>query len=486
MDEKAIRSAPWTMFGFAANKGISVLATVVLARLLAPADFGLLGMASIAILAITTITQMGLGHTVVLRESIEGRAGGTLLTLLIGLGISGSLIGVLVSPLVAKAFGEPRLQAVLMALSVQCVMIAPTAFYDALMRRELEFRRQFVCQTSQSVVYAVVSLGLAFSGAGVWSLVVGQAFGWATLLGTHLLLVTVRVRPSFDRQVALEDLRTGRGFLAQGFLWFLQTNLDYVAIGRFLGAAPLGLYTMAYRLQELPFMAVGDPASRVTFPSFTKMRREGQDIRPAFLSTTRLIALVSCPLAVLISATAEPFVETVLGPKWLGAVPVLMVLGIWGALTPVTGAVSWLLNSLGYQDQNAKRSALILLPTVPALLLTAAYGGITAVGWVISARALFIFGALLVYTPRLADIPLRDIWRMLQPLVFGCIAAWLVAYPVAQALEPVLPAALVLVTAGLAGASAYLLSLRLMEPSLLPVAVSQIRRTLGREPLPTP
>jgi hypothetical protein len=151
----------------------------------------------------------------------------------------------------------------------------------------------------------------------------------------------------------------------------------------------------------------------------------------------------------------------------------------------MSGSIGWLLNSLGLQGLNAKRSAFILIPAAPALILAAALGGVVAVAWVIAARAVVIFFGLLWYVPRHAQLSFMELWRMLRPLLIACATSWVVAYAVSQGMESVAAPIVVLASSALAGLGVFLATVRVAAPAILPTVTSQIRRTLGRRPLAT-
>jgi hypothetical protein len=161
------------------------------------------------------------------------------------------------------------------------------------------------------------------------------------------------------------------------------------------------------------------------------------------------------------------------------------VLGIRGVVSSVSNSVAWFLNSLGLQGLAARRALITLVPTLPALVVAAAYADITAVAWVISVRSVFGLAVLLYSTARRTGVKLSDLWQTLRTIAAACATAWLSAYFVAEALYPSLDGVVALTGSAVAGGFAYLACLRLLEPGLLPTALAQIRRTLSREPLPT-
>lgn len=480
MEEKAIRGVPWTIATYAGTRFVGVISTVILARLLVPEEFGLVAIALLAVSMFNALRDFGLAGTLVLRPHLDERADGTVFTMMVGLGALLALVLAALSGPIAAFFEEPELDEVLIALSAVVAISSVAWFYEAIMQRELEFRRRFLAVTTQSVVYAVVAIALAALGAGVWSLVVGQLAGGLTVAAALFALAPYRVPPAFDRGDARSALSTGRGFLAQGGLWFVQQNADYLAVGRVLGATQTGYYSMAYRMSELPYFGVADAVVKVTFPGFARMRARGEDPAHAFLEVLRLVAIVTCPIGVLLSATADPFTRAVFGAEWLPMIGPLAVLGIWAAVRPVQGTTAWFLNSVGEAGLVARLSAIVIVPLVPALVLAADAGGITAVAWVMLADMALSAVMLSVSASRRAGVLVASQWRALRSVVAACAVSWPVARGISELMAGSSAGPTLIVAAGV-GAGAYALTLAMVEPGLLSRALAQARRTLARE-----
>jgi lipopolysaccharide exporter len=479
VEEKAVLGVPWTLLTYALQKAITFASTVALARLLVPADFGIVALGLLVVALVGHFRDLGLGGALIVRQDLDERGKGTALTLMLATGVGVTVLVVGLSPLLADVFDEPRLDGVLAALSAIVLLAGIGWFYETVLQRELEFRKRFVGLTVQSLTYAGTAVLLAALGAGVWSLVAGHLAGTVAYTATLLGLTPYRVRPAFDRDEARGLFVTGRGFLAQGLLGFTQQNADFVAVGGALGARQLGFYSMAYRIGELPYLAIADPIAKVTFPGFSRMRHRGEDFRPAFLSGLRLVALATCPLGVVLSATADPFTRAVFGSEWLPMIGPLAVLGIWASVRTVQVTVAWLLNSAGHADLMGLISAVVLLPLVPALFVAAELGGITAVAWVMLGDIAFSLVLLSFFAARRLGVAASAQWRAVGPVALACVPTWAAAWAVAQVTDGT-PAGVALAASAGAGAAAYLGAVSLLAPGLIPEAARQVARTLGR------
>lgn len=477
----ALRGVRWTGLEYAVDRVVGFATTLVLARLLAPSDFGIVALATLSVSLVNLLSSGGLANALVVRPEMSRRAQGTVFTLVLASGAVATASLAAAALPAASLFAEPRLRTVLPVMSLLVLLGSFTNFYATLLQRQLAFGRRFACVSGQAAVATIVGVALAAAGAGVWSLVVSGLAGGTTYALLLLALSPYRVAPAF----ALGELRglvaVGGGFVLQGLTGYLQLNADYIVVGRAQGTAQLGYYSTAYRLGELPQQAVVDPVVKVTFPAFARMRAVGEPVTASFLTALRLTALVACPLGVILSATASPFVDVVLSEKWRPSIGPITVFGLWAAVRALEGCTGWLLNAVGQATSLGRMSAALLPPHVAALAAAAWLGDLTTVALVMLGH-IVTFYALVAWTAaRRAGVPLIEQWRAVRPVAIGCVAAWAVARVVAEVAGEA--GALVgLAAGGVGGLAAYLLAIRLLDPSLPRTALAVARETLRRRP----
>ena len=481
MPVEALRGIPWTLLTYAATRVLTVLTTLALARLLAPADFGLFAMATLGMELLSVFSGLWLAAALIVRPDLDRRGEGTVLTLVIAAGVLLALCLSALAPALAAFFGEPRLAGIVLLLAAVLLVSGVNWFYETLLQRELAFRRRFGALVARTLAFSAVALGLAVAGAGVWSLVAAYLAGYLASGAALLMLAPYRVRPAFDREEAGRIVRGGRGFLAQDLAAFLGQNADYVAVGRVLGSAPLGFYAMAFRQAELPNYAIAEPIGKVTFPAFAQMRHRGEDVRPAFLETLRLMALVTLPIGVILSAAAVPFVVALLGPDWKPMAAPLAVLGVWAALRPLQVTIGNLLNSIGRAAVYGRVSLLLLAPLIAATFVAADLGGITAVAWVLLAHMCAISVVLALAAARYGEIPVLAQAKALLPLATAAVVGWGATRAIVSGAGSAPPAATLAAAAG-GCLCTYLTAVMLLAPGLLSRALRGAARSVGREP----
>lgn len=481
MHLKAIRGVPWTIASYGASKAVSVLTTIVLARIISPSDFGLVALATLALNLLAFVKDLGLGQTMIVRRDLDRRQLGMIFTLMNLVSAAVAIIAAIAAPLVASFFGEPRLTLVLQVMAGLLLISGVSSFYETVLERELEFRKRFAALGLQSAAIALVSIPAAILGAGVWSLVAGQIAGLLVLGTVAYALAPYHVRPAFDRSQVGSLFATSSGFMLQNIAIFGRQNLDYIVVGRNFGPASVGFYSMAYRLSDLPYWAISDPVARVTFPSFSRTHAEGGDVRGAFLAVSRLVALVSCPAGVILSAAAVPFTAAIFGPSWAAMVGPLEVLGIWAAIRPIDTTLNWLLNSIGQARVVGFYSVAILVVLIPAFILAAGLGSISTVAAVVTGDAVLSLIFMTVFVARRGKVSYGDQRRSVQPVVLACIPVWIVTRLISEATSSA-PSGLTLLAAVAGGAASYLAALMVLSPGTLSESLRQVRRTIGREP----
>jgi lipopolysaccharide exporter len=480
MEQRAVAGFRWTLLTYAVGKVITLSSTILLARLLSPADFGVVMLAFVAINVVGLFGDLGLGATLVVRQDLDRRGTGTVLTLLIGTGALLGAILVVTAPLLADVFEERRLGGVLVALAPLTILGSVNWFYQWLLQRELEFKARFMGHLVQALVYGAVAVASAALGAGTWSIVAGHLFGNLAMTLVFLSSARTRVAPAFDRRIVRGLFATSRGFLLQSTATLLQQNADYIAVGRTLGSTPLGLYSMAYRLSELPHLAVADPVARVTFPGFARMRLRGEDVSDLYLRSLRMVAVCTGPVGTLLSAVAAPFTDVVYGPRWVQMTGALSVLALWGVAKSIQVTVEAALNAAEGAGDVGLNAVVMVGLQAPALFVAASTGGLVAVAWVLLGGVSLSAMVLVDRARRRLGLGFQAHGRALGPVAIACVAAWLAARGMTRLLGEA-PAPLALAAAVVGGLGVYVAALTALAPGSIRSAWEQVRGTSRKE-----
>lgn len=408
---------------------------VVLARLLPPEDFGVVGMAMVVIACAGIAADLGLGGAVIQRDEVPPRLLSSLfwLSLVSGVLLAAGLAAA--SSWIALLFHEPRVAPVLSGLALLFVVQPLGALHQALAEKGLRFRRLAAIDVAASTAGSAAGIAAALSGLGVAALVLDPLSAAATRAG--LLLATTREgwRPRwvFDRRGLRGYLTFGLLSVGQRTANYVTANVDYALVGGFLGASALGVYKMAYELATLTPGRLNLVVSRVFFPVLARVASDRNRFRAAFLRMQETATLLGAPIVTGIGLVAPLAIPGLLGARWLPAVPLVRILCLAGLCRVIGGTIGPALLAAGRPDLGLRWSLLVVAIQVPVLALAVSRGGTVAVAWAIAALQLLY--VVLNY-------------RFLVRTLFGpCLAAFARANLPAVALSATM-------AAGVAGAAA--------------------------------
>ena len=464
-----------------------VVVMVVLARLLSPHDFGVAAMVLVFGTLALIFSDLALGAALVQRRELSERDRSTVFWLSVGVGAVFTVAGVAVSGLIADFYGEPEVQPLFAVLALTFIVTALGSTQKALLTRELDFRSLEVRLMLSTLLGAAFAIVAAARGFGAWALVLQQVV--IAVSSTILLWVASPWRPRLV--FSTTALRRLVGFSANVFgtrlLFYTSKNADNILVGRFLGAASLGAYSIAYNLMLAPIERIAGPVQDVLFPAFSRMQDDVRAVAELWLRANRMIAAFSVPALLGFALVAPEFVSVVLGAKWNAAVPVIQILACVGVLQSVQR-----LNSSVLQARD-RTGTLFRFSIVAAVANVIAFAVGLRWGIVGVAACYAVSNALL--QPLYMHLTARTVGLSLLASVRNLAG---VAQAAALMAGVVLSARLLLSDAGVAspvrltvlvaaGAAAYVLACAWRAPGLLAdLKALRVRRPSVPEPLPGP
>lgn len=457
----------WAYGSFVGGRLLVLGATVVLARLLTPAEFGLVALALIFITLLERASDLGVTQALIVADErdVEARAE-TAFVVAVGLGAALSFVTAAIAPLAADFFDDERLVALLPLLGLVFLLRALGITHYALAQKRIDFRSRTAAEIADAVVRGGTGIALAFAGFGAYSLVIGYLVGSAVLSVTMWLLVPWRPSLRPKREHLRQLLGFGGAVSAHSLVSAVIGNVDRIIIGRVLGATPLGLYTIAFRLPDLAILNISYVAGNVLFPAFAALDRA--DLGRAFLTSLRYTVMLALPIAVGLAALAEPVLVIVFGDQWTPAAPTMQLIVVYslGLTLSFPGGTAFKAIS---RTGLLLGLALVRAALVIASLLVLVDQGIAAAA-ACQAVVAVAFGVIdLGLASRLLGVRVRDIvGAIAQPVVAVAVMS-LVVVPAALLLEAPLAAVLV---ASIMGALVYGVALW----QLMPAALSDLRR----------
>jgi O-antigen/teichoic acid export membrane protein len=412
----AVGGVAWQGLSYLGGKVLVLATTVVLARLLAPSDFGVVGLALVFIAYAEVVTDLGVAQALIyLPEKREANDAAFVVTLL----FSSVLVGVamLAAPTVAGFFRRPDVTSLFRVLSLSLLVGGIGQVPDALLRKGLLFRRRLIADVTRSAGQGVVSIALAAAGAGPWSIVYGYLAGGALWAAMAWALVSYRPGRRFWRVrwgQARQLLSYGVAVAGNALLLSLVFDIDYLIVGRKLGPSSLGHYTLGFRIPEMAIINVFYVLSAVAFPLFSLARGDMDRLRRGYLATIRLQAVYGVAAGVGMAAVAPMLVHVVFGPKWEPSIVPLQALALYAAFRSLgIGAVD-VYKAIGRPGLAAALSFVRLAVLAPILLLAVRYG-IDGVSWAQAAVAFVLAVSMQVVASRVLGLPPKALGGALFP-----------------------------------------------------------------------
>lgn len=389
--------------------------TLVVIRLLTPADYGLLAMATVFVAFLAMFSELGLGAAIVQKADMDERLLKRAFALILIIHFSLAALLALSAPLIAMFFGEPRVIPVIQVLSLQFVLAAFAVIPDAQLQRQMEFRNRSLLDFSGAMAASGMTLFMALEGAGVWALVAGSLISQAIKTIGINCLSPFRHWPDFSMQGMQSLLKFGGNFTAVQVFWMFLSQVDVLICAKWLGNEVLGLYAVAMQLASLPAQRISGLVNQVAFPTFARMQGELVKVGENVLSGARLLSFFSFPVLWGMSSVAPEIVVVILGEKWaLSTVP-LQALTLIMPLRIVGNFVATAVQGIGRSDI-VLRSVVWASLVTPTVLILGIYGwGLLglSLAWLVASPLSFLQS--MVRSLPVLGLSLRQLGRAMGP-----------------------------------------------------------------------
>jgi len=389
---------------------IQSIATIVLARLLTPADFGLVAMVSTFTGLAQSFADLGLSEATIQRREINHNQVSTLfwINAAVGLGLTVATVGF--APLIAHFYRDARLINITLLVSLTFLFGGFRVQADALLKRQMRFQAIAVRDITSYAIAVPSAIIMALQGFGYWALVALPLILNFIVTALSWLMVKWRpIWPRWDSEVG-SMLNFGSNVAASYFIVTVSRNMDNVLIGWYLGAGPLGLYSRAYNLLMLPIRQLIFPVGNVAIPAFSRTQGDSERFARYYLRGVNLIIWVAAPVFAFLSVAAKPVILLVLGNQWKEATTVFQILVIAALGQLFLESTIWLFVSRGQSKQLLRLLLIVSLALVGSYTVGLPFGieGVALSGSVV---LLFILPWILKFSFRGTDLTLMRLVR---------------------------------------------------------------------------
>lgn len=478
--QRTLKGIFWVYASFFGGRVLTLVSTAILARLLIPEDFGIIGFALIFLAFIEAARSFGVNDALIYTSEKVEEAADTVFIINIALAVGQFLLAFLLAPLLVNFFDDPRIVDVVRVMSLTFILDGLGQTHDALLQKELEFRRRFMPELLAAIVKGVFSIIFALVGFGIWSLVLGNLIGAIARTTAKWWVLRWRPRLRFYVDRARSLWQYGVHILMFNVLGIALDQADQLLIGVLLGQLQLGYYAIAMKLPEMIIANFSLMLTRVLFPAYAKMKSDIGQLTESFKATTRYTAYVTIPLGLGMAAVAPELVRVAFGDQWGPTVPLLQVLALMGAVSTLAWSAGDILKAIGRPDISTKILVVEAFYTFPLIFIMVSQSGLAIMAAIANLISLTIAVIIRLFViMRFLDVKPLDFYHLFKSpfmaggLMFVGVTAW--RYLVVD-----LPTLLILISSILVGAAIYAALMWLLERHYILEASQTILDTIRR------
>lgn len=462
LKQRAIRGGVAKLFSQAANFMIRMGSLMIMARLLDPKDFGLVGMVTAVTGVFSVFRDFGLSAAAVQRTTITEEQASTLFWINLLVGAMLGLLSLAMAPFLARFYHEPRLFGVTIALASGFLFNAAGVQHTSILERQMRFTTVSVIEIVSLLISIIVGIVMALHGYGYWALVATTIM--VPLAGTvGAWMTTAWIPGRAHRGIGVRSMmRFGGTLTLNGLVMYVAVNFEKILLGRFWGPAAVGIYGRAYQLVSIPNDNLNSAVGGVAFATLSRLQDEPSRFRSYFLKGYALVLSLTVPITVICALYADDLISVFLGPKWKSAVIIFRLLAPTTLAFAIINPLGWVLMSLGLVGRGL-RMALVFMPVMIVGYLVGLPYGPKGVAFAYSAMMTLSILPMIVCAVRGTVISVRDILLVVsRPLLSGVVAAGLAVglqFSYGPFLLPIFKLALgvVLVLAGYLGMLLYVM-----------------------------
>lgn len=333
--DKTISGVFWSFLQKIGSRGIGLVTTIVLARILTPRDFGLIGMLTIFIVVSQTLVQAGFSQALIQKKDADEEDYSSVFYINLVMSIVLYAILFFSAPLIAKFYNQPILTDLTRVLALVFVINAFSYVQEAKLTKEMRFKTLMFIHLPSTIISGVVAVFMALEGFGVWSIIALQLimrFAYALQIWIYS-----KWKPmlSFNRTKAKGLFSFGSRLMVSAIIQTVYDNIYLIVIGKFFSVNSLGYYQNAQKLVYVPSQTLSGVLSSVTFPAFASIQDDNHKLKEGYRRVIQQLLFWLCPIFVLAAILAKPLFSLILTDKWLSAVPFFQLLCVIGIVYPL-------------------------------------------------------------------------------------------------------------------------------------------------------
>lgn len=407
--------AAWLMLFKLVDRSIGLVSTLILARLLVPADFGLVAMATAVVAFTQLMSSFGFDSALIQRQDARREHYDTAWSFNVLFGAGMAIALCLLAWPTARFYSDERLAPILLVLAGAALLGGLENIGTVAFRKELDFRSEFRFLFAKRIVAFAVTVAMAFAFRSYWALVVGTVTGRVASVWISYRLHPFR--PRFSLRARADLMHFSKWIFLSSLIQFFHARSTDFILGRTVGSHGLGIYNLASEIATMPSSELIAPLNRAVYPAYARLNNDHDGLRERFLEVFGVICLIGVPVCAALFCVADPAVRLVLGANWLEAIPLIQVFALSGLLSALSSNLYLVVVAMGRPQANTFLSGSVLIVALPTVVWASLNHGIQGAALAQLGSAALAFVGIVAVFSRTTSVAIRDlcsaVWRPL-------------------------------------------------------------------------
>lgn len=427
LKKQAISGMSWTLLQQFGISGIGFLVQIVLARLIAPEEFGLFGLLLIFNIIGNTLANSGMGSSLIRSDNLEDDDYGTVFLTNLGISLIIYFIILAFGPLIAKFYNQPILSKLISVYSLSIIISSFSSIQVYRLSKSLNFKKQAIIQVPSAIISGVIGIILGYLDYGVWALVIMQVVLSFVMSFQYWLFTGWRPKLIFNKQKFKQHFNFGYKITLSSLLTSITNNIVPMIIGKFFTTAQVGFYTRADSMKNFPIFSLTSALDKVTYPLFVQVKNDEEKLKSAYIKAQDMVLFVLSPFIFFLVLAAHPIFDFLLGSIWLPAVSYFQLLCIVGLTYPIVDYKSNLLKVKGRSDQILTASFINKSLLLIGIIATVKFGIIPIIYSLIF-NAFFSIFILTIFASKHLSYSIGKQWWDLIKSIIPSLATFILIY----------------------------------------------------------
>jgi len=418
--EKVLSALRWTVLARVTAQAVTWGITLVVIRLLAPADYGLMAMSEVFFGLLLMLSDAGLGQALVQAKTINERQTRQMFGVLVLMSAALFAALFLAAPAIGAYYGKSKVTDITRWLSLGFLLVPFITIPTALLERDIDFKRKSLVELAAAILSAVVILVLAYHGYGIWALVTGRLLNLLIqVVGLNIIRPYFKI-PLFSFDAARGLIRFGGLYTGTSVLWFVYSQADIIIAGRVLSEEQMGYYAVAMYLAAIASVKVMPLLNQVALPAYSRLQDDPSAVGYYFLKVVRVVAMLTFPVFFGLAVVAPEFVRLVLGEKYEGAILPIVLLSLAMPMRMISNLFPAMVYGRGRPGVEMGNTLFGLLVMPVAILIGVQYGILgLCLAWLIGFP--LVFGFQLLRSAKIAAVPPMAVLRATVPALVASL-----------------------------------------------------------------